>query len=97
VSYTFKGENDMPVLNSFHSRCHLALIVGLALASPFASAASQCKGIAENACMVESECLWVQGYTRKDGRTVASHCKSKGGKKDDQAADAGSLKFSTAN
>ncbi|MCB1801747.1 MAG: hypothetical protein KDI82_08685 [Gammaproteobacteria bacterium] len=54
----------------------LTVTAGALLAlSPFVGAASQCKGMSEQACADDSACTWVQGYTRKDGRAVSSHCK----------------------
>ena len=85
--------------NSIISRAQVqvALIAaGLMLASSLVSAASQCKGMQENACMSDGECVWVQGYTRKDGRSVSSHCKLKGGKKTEQSAQAPAVKLSKA-
>ena len=59
----------------------LALFAGLALLSSTVPAASQCQGMPHDACAATDECAWVQGYVRKDGRSVSSHCKSRGGKK----------------
>ena len=39
------------------------------------AAASQCKGLVENACSADTQCTWVDGYTRKDGRAVTAHCR----------------------
>ncbi len=41
------------------------------------SAASACKGLENAACSSNSACNWVEGYERKDGRTVKSFCRSK--------------------
>jgi len=85
--------------NSIISRAQVqvALIAaGLMLASSLVSAASQCKGMQENACMSDGECVWVQGYTRKDGRSVSSHCKLKGGRKTQPSAQADGVKLSKA-
>ena len=61
----------------------LALIVTPAAVS----AASQCKGVQQDACQAKVECSWVEGYVRKDGLSVSSHCKSKARRKPaDQAA-----------
>lgn len=40
-------------------------------------AASPCKGMAQGACVSDAQCAWVDSYARKDGRTVAAHCKLK--------------------
>ena len=85
--------------NSIISRAQVQvamIVAGLALASSPVSAASQCKGVQENACMSNGECVWVQGYTRKDGRSVSSHCKLKGGRKTEQSAQADGVKLSKA-
>ncbi len=74
----------------------LALFAGLVLASSLTSAASQCKGMQQNACLSDGECVWVQSYTRKDGRPVASHCKLKGGRKTEQSAKTDGVKLSKA-
>lgn len=71
----------MPIFTSHRLKPGLALLAGCVLAAPLASAASQCQGLQESACVVAEECLWVNGYVRKDGRNVASHCKGRGGKK----------------
>lgn len=53
------------------------LVLGLGLASTQANAAGQCKGLQNNACTTNAACTWVQGYERKDGRTVKSFCRAK--------------------
>ncbi len=50
-------------------------------AAPAISAPSVCKGLDEAACAAQAECRWMDGYTRKDGVQVSSHCR-KGAKKD---------------
>ena len=50
--------------------------VGLAMSAP-ASAASQCKGLDNEACDTSSSCSWVAGYERKDGRKVEAFCRAK--------------------
>jgi hypothetical protein len=45
--------------------------------------ASECKGLALDACAANADCRWMEGYTRKDGVQVSSHCRlSKPRKKD---------------
>ena len=58
-------------IQAFVSTCAVALCI----ASVPVGAANQCKGKAEQACAADSGCAWVDSYTRKDGRTVSSHCK----------------------
>ena len=67
-----------------------AVLATMLLLSPLtANATSQCKGQTQDACVTSSECAWVEGYTRKDGRSVSSYCRSKGGSKklDEAKAD----------
>jgi len=54
-----------------------SLIIGLALASSPTQAASACKGLDTKACGSSSSCQWINGYERKDGRTVSSFCRTK--------------------
>ncbi len=55
------------------------LIAGLVLALGAGSvqAASDCKGVKKTTCEDKSDCSWVDGYTRKDGAKVSSHCRKK--------------------
>lgn len=87
----------MSIFTSPHPTFHLALLAGLVLAASTASAASQCKGMQESSCMAAAECIWVNGYTRKDGRSVASHCKLKGGKRSEPQARADSVRLGKAD
>ncbi len=80
----------------FRTQIQVALFAGLVLASSLTSAASQCKGMQQNACVSDGECVWVQSYTRKDGRSVASHCKLKGGRKTEQSAKTDGVQLSKA-
>ncbi len=66
---------------------YAALLAGAILVPGLASAASQCNGMQQNACVADGQCIWIDGYTRRDGRSVSSHCKTKARKKTpDQAA-----------
>ena len=38
-------------------------------------AASVCKGKAQVACEEVGQCVWVDGYTRKDEVVVKGHCR----------------------
>jgi hypothetical protein len=49
----------------------------LALGAPAAQAASECKGMERKACERNDRCTWVDGFTRKDGVKVSSHCRKK--------------------
>jgi len=51
------------------------LIGAMIIASP-ATAASACKGLENSACAANASCGWVNGYERKDGRTVKPFCRS---------------------
>ncbi len=57
----------------------------VAAAIPFlpslAGAASACQGKALDACAADASCIWVDGYTRKDGREVASYCRKASARK----------------
>lgn len=78
-------------------RCfQVTLFAGMALASTTAFSASQCKGVQQDACAAKAECAWVNGYVRKDGRSVASHCKTKARKKSADQAASGTVKLSHA-
>lgn len=37
--------------------------------------ASECKGLAQDVCLTNELCRWMDGYTRKDGVQVSSHCR----------------------
>ncbi|MBL4673680.1 MAG: hypothetical protein JKX81_15590 [Arenicella sp.] len=54
----------------------LSLIGSLLVSGP-AAAASACKGLENSACSNKSSCGWVEGYQRKDGRSVKSFCRTK--------------------
>lgn len=49
--------------------------LGLAVTPLFAE--SDCKGLEEGQCEDKTSCTWVDGYTRKDGAKVSSHCRTK--------------------
>jgi hypothetical protein len=66
------------------------------LAAGSAVAAAQCKGLAQDSCSVNSDCSWVDSYTRKDGRTVNGHCKSRPAGKAEGSADAEAPKLGQA-
>lgn len=78
-------------------RCfQVTLLATVALASVPASAASQCKGAQQDACGSMVECTWVNGYVRKDGRSVSSHCKKKARGKSADQASSGAVRLSHA-
>ena len=70
------------------------LLVGALLAPAAGTAASRCNAMQQDACTGAAECVWVDGYTRKDGRSVASHCKTKSTRKSDPQVSSGALKLS---
>lgn len=79
------------------SRLAIVLCCALGANVSLVSAASQCKGIDQNACAANGGCRWVDGYTRKDGRSVSAHCRlNRSGKAPGQAS-AGSVKLSTSD
>jgi hypothetical protein len=92
----FKGENIMQFIKTSLRCVQAAVLAGVALISASVSAASQCKGMQQDACASVAECAWVNGYVRKDGRSVASHCKTKPHKKSADQASSGSVKLSRA-
>lgn len=53
----------------------LAATAAVVLSMNTAGAASQCKGLVENVCSADTQCTWVDGYMRKDGRAVSAHCR----------------------
>lgn len=57
------------------------------------NAASACKGLENSACNGASSCSWVDGYTRKDGKTVKSFCRTKATSKKATAKKANSTKL----
>ena len=54
-----------------------SVMIGLVLASSPVQAASACKGLDTKACGTSTSCSWVNGYERKDGRSVSSFCRAK--------------------
>jgi hypothetical protein len=52
--------------------------------------AAECKGMEKAACERQESCSWVDGYTRKDGVKVSSHCRKKGGKKSSSSSKSSS-------
>lgn len=63
-----------------------AAIIGLSMMASPVFSASQCKGLSEDSCLSDNSCRWVNGYVRKDGREVSSHCRL--GRANKQAAKA---------
>ena len=55
-----------------------AVIIAISLlTNSNTAAASECQGLPQMACAAERNCLWVNGYTRSDGRAVKSYCRIK--------------------
>jgi hypothetical protein len=52
-------------------------IIGSMLVVIPAMSAPACKGLNDSACANEASCGWVEGYQRKDGRSVKSFCRTK--------------------
>lgn len=50
------------------------LLVGITLAAGVQ--ANSCKSLDQPVCESNSQCTWVQGYERSDGRKVASYCRN---------------------
>ena len=55
----------------------LCLLLAALLGVGNVSAASACRGMQQDACAAKQACLWVDGYVRKDGRSVSAHCKTR--------------------
>lgn len=53
-----------------------ASLMGLSSIIGVAGAASQCKGLDNNACTAAETCGWVESYQRKDGREVKAFCRT---------------------
>ncbi|MDJ0738864.1 MAG: hypothetical protein QNJ91_04060 [Gammaproteobacteria bacterium] len=71
----------MSIRNSYRFLAPAALLFGGFVAMSASAAPSHCKGMSESVCASDSSCTWVQGYVRKDGRQVSSHCKLARGRK----------------
>ena len=74
----------------------LSLIGSLLVSGP-ATAASACKGLDNSACSNNSSCGWIEGYQRKDGRSVKSFCRTKSGAKKSGAKKSTDKKSTTKN
>jgi len=70
----------------------LAVTTAVVLASQSTAFAAECKGMEKAACEGQASCSWVDGYTRKDGVKVSSHCRKKGGKKSSSSSSSSSSK-----
>ncbi|MFZ0790800.1 MAG: hypothetical protein WAM94_14415 [Chromatiaceae bacterium] len=60
-------------------------------------AESSCKGSEQRQCEGNSDCTWVDGYTRKDGVKVSSHCKSVGKRDGSSSSSKSSNEKTTAS
>ncbi len=47
----------------------------LALTSGNAVATGNCRALDQKSCMASSECRWIKGYQRSDGRKVSPYCR----------------------
>ena len=56
----------------------VAGLLAATLGTSVARAETSCKGLVADQCGSRSECSWVKGYTRKDGKTVDGYCRNKG-------------------
>lgn len=48
---------------------------------------SPCQGLTKTKCKSNKGCLWVEGYTTKEGTKVKSYCRLKPSKDDKKKAD----------
>ena len=78
----------MKNIYQYYSKLTLAFFMFVSLSmSGTALAESSCKGMSKGQCSGDSSCVWVKGYTKKDGEKVKGYCRTKGkkgekGKKD---------------
>ncbi len=71
-----------------------ALFGAAALLLPSLGVASECKGKTQDVCAATAACVWVEGYTRKDGREVNSYCRVAGARKSVDETNAEKLQTS---
>lgn len=86
----------MQFIKTFLGSFYVAAFVVAVLSPVTVSAASACKGIQQDACAAKGECLWVDGYVRKDGRSVTAHCKTRSRGRSAGQSDSGSVKLGHA-
>ena len=83
----------MHFIKSF-PRLFVATLAAAALfLPPVATAAGQCKGMPQDACAAAADCLWINSYVRKDGRSVNGHCKSRASRKSAEQASLDAVKL----
>lgn len=73
--------NNRTISTILHSSIIAVGLLGSLLATSSATAASACKGLESSACSVNTSCGWVEGYERKDGRSVKAFCRTSSAKK----------------
>lgn len=56
------------------------LLAVMALSLSSLGYSKNCKGESQSACGKSSSCSWVDGYKRKDGKTVKGYCRASAGK-----------------
>lgn len=54
----------------------MTAVCSLAFSATSVHAASECKGLPQAECEAKTECKWVEGYTRQDGKEVSGYCRS---------------------
>lgn len=86
----------MQFIKTFLACFSMASFVVMALGPVTVSAASACKGIQQDTCGAQSECVWVDGYVRKDGRSVSAHCKTRSRGRSAEQAGSGTVKLGHA-
>ena len=75
-------------------RLFVATLAAAALFLPaVVIAAGQCKGMQQDACAASVDCLWINSYVRKDGRSVNGHCKSRASRKPAEQANLDTVKL----
>jgi len=64
-------------MNRLKLATSVATVILFSLLNTQAFAASSCKGLSSSACSDNTQCHWVDGYKRKDGKAVSAHCRTK--------------------
>jgi len=76
-----KTKQNKPSTTALRASLITISLIGSMLVAGPATAASACKGLDNSSCDANASCGWVEGYERKDGRTVKSFCRTKAVKK----------------
>jgi len=83
----------MSIPNASRLCASIVLFCAGQLVASVASAASQCNTLPQSNCATMADCVWVDSYQRKDGRSVAGHCKGRPRKKATPQAASGQVRL----